>query len=454
MKNLTLEKISQVCNGKLFCNDESLRKTEVEGIVRDTNDVKKDYLFIAIRGGHNYVNVAYENGAMCVISEKELDTDKPYILVEDSLIATKDIARYYRSILDIKVVGVTGSVGKTSSKEAIASVLSEKYNTLKTDGNYNNELGVPLTIFRLREEHEVAVIEMGISDFNEMTRLTDIVKPDVCVITNIGTCHLEKLGDRDGVLKAKTEIFKGLNKNGHIVLNGDDDKLITIKEYEGIKPVFYSYEKKDGVIAYSENVKTDDVDSVSCNIIYDNEKMDVNIKIPGKHMIYNALAATCVGKIFDLTNEEIISGLGKVTAISGRGNVIRKNNITLIDDCYNANPVSMRAGIDVLCFGKGRKVAILGDMFELGNDEKKFHAEIGEYTKKKDIDVLVFVGELMLNAFMTFKSDECPEKELYYYNTLSDFLSECKDILKDGDVVLIKASNGMKFKEIKEFLLG
>ena len=249
-------------------------------------------------------------------------------------------------------------------------------------------------------------------------------------------------------------IFKGLNKNGHIVLNGDDDKLITIKEYEGIKPVFYSYEKKDGVIAYSENVKTDDVDSVSCNIIYDNEKMDVNIKIPGKHMIYNALAATCVGKIFDLTNEEIISGLGKVTAISGRGNVIRKNNITLIDDCYNANPVSMRAGIDVLCFGKGRKVAILGDMFELGNDEKKFHAEIGEYTKKKDIDVLVFVGELMLNAFMTFKSDECPEKELYYYNTLSDFLSECKDILKDGDVVLIKASNGMKFKEIKEFLLG
>ena len=191
-----------------------------------------------------------EAGALATLSERILENaDFPYIKVESSLQAVKDIAEFYLQQLQIPVVGITGSVGKTSTKEVIASVLKEKYRTLKTQGNFNNELGLPLTVFRLRDEDEIAVLEMGISDFGEMTRLAKIARPDTCVITNIGTCHLENLGDRDGVLKAKTEIFKYLQKDGHIVLNGDDDKLCTVKEYEGIKPVFFGMEADKDVYA-------------------------------------------------------------------------------------------------------------------------------------------------------------------------------------------------------------
>ena len=236
MKNLTLINIANSCDGKLYCQDDNIANTEVSAIVTDNRQVTKDSMFIAIPGekvdGHDFIEDAYNKGAMAVIAEHELDIDKPYIVVENSLIAIKAIATFYRQQLDIKVVGITGSVGKTSTKETIYSVLSQKYNTLKTNGNFNNELGLPLTIFRLRDEHEIAVLEMGINSFGEMTRLSAIAKPDIAVITNIGLCHLENLKSRDGILKAKTEMFTSLNPNGKIILNGDDDKLSTIQDLQ------------------------------------------------------------------------------------------------------------------------------------------------------------------------------------------------------------------------------
>lgn len=454
MKNLTLKNIEIACEGKLFCNSKELMDTEVTDIVTDNRKVTKGGMFIAIKGaradGHDFIEDAYEKGAICVISEKELDTDKPYILVDESLAAIKKIARFYRENLDVKVVGITGSVGKTSTKEIIHSVLSEKYNVLKTEGNFNNELGLPLTIFRLRDEHEIAVLEMGISDFGEMTRLSDIAKPDVAVITNIGLCHLENLKSRDGILKAKTEIFNSIPENAHIVLNGDDDKLSTITEYKGIKPEFY-YANENNKDIFADNIENNGIKGISCDIHYYGENIKADINIPGKHMISNALAAVCVGKIFCLSNDEIEKGISKLQPVAGRNNIVEIGNCTIIDDCYNANPVSMRASIDVLGFANSRKVAILGDMFELGQNEEKLHAEIGEYLCDTDIEVVVLVGNLMKNAFEKIKGMNS-DKKVYYFSELDNCLNELKDILEDEDTVLIKASHGMNFSKILEEL--
>ena len=232
MKNMTLERITEVCGG-VYYGSEADKKKEIAGAVIDSRQVESGYLFIAVKGekvdGHQFIPQVFEKGALAVLSEQELSEPAgPYIRVESTLGAMKKLAAYYRRSLDIKVVGITGSVGKTTTKEMLASVLSTHFNTLKTLGNFNNELGMPLTLLRLREEHEAAIVEMGISDFGEMTRLTRIAKPDTCVITNIGLCHLEFLKSRDGILKAKTEIFDFLKEDGHVILNGDDDKLVTV----------------------------------------------------------------------------------------------------------------------------------------------------------------------------------------------------------------------------------
>lgn len=458
MKNLSLKNIAKVCGGKLYCSDETIADTEVTSIVSDSRKIEKGGLFVAIKGnvvdGHDYIESAYAQGVMAVMSQKELDTDKPYILIDDPYIAVKKLEKFYREGLDIKVVGVTGSVGKTSTKEMIYSVLNEKYNTLKTDGNFNNELGLPLTVFRIRDEHEIAVLEMGISDFGEMTRLTEIAKPDVAVITNVGFCHLEKLGTRDGVLKAKTEIFNSLAKDGKIILNGDDDKLATVSEYNGIKPVFFHVSENSDSSSnnvYADQIKTDGVKGVYATLHYNDSVIDVKINIPGIHMVYNALAALCVGKAFGLSDDEIKAGIEKVAPLEGRNNIVEKDNVILINGCYNANPMSMKASIDVLSYADTRKVAILGDMFELGENEKEMHKEIGEYLADTDVDVIVLCGKLMNNAY-TYLLENASDKKLYYFDRLKELLTELDRILQDDDTVLIKASHGMEFAKIIQYI--
>ena len=458
MKNLSLKNIAKVCGGKLYCSDETIADTEVTSIVSDSRKIEKGGLFVAIKGnvvdGHDYIESAYAQGVMAVMSQKELDTEQPYILIDDPYIAVKKLAKFYREGLDIKVVGVTGSVGKTSTKEMIYSVLNEKYNTLKTDGNFNNELGLPLTVFRIRDEHEIAVLEMGISDFGEMTRLTEIAKPDVAVITNVGFCHLEKLGTRDGVLKAKTEIFNSLAKDGKIILNGDDYKLATVSEYNGIKPVFFHVSENSDSSSnnvYADQIKTDGVKGVYATLHYNDSVIDVKINIPGIHMVYNALAALCVGKAFGLSDDEIKAGIEKVAPLEGRNNIVEKDNVILINGCYNANPMSMKASIDVLSYADTRKVAILGDMFELGENEKEMHKEIGEYLADTDVDVIVLCGKLMNNAY-TYLLENASDKKLYYFDRLKELLTELDRILQDDDTVLIKASHGMEFAKIIQYI--
>ncbi|MGN0161257.1 MAG: UDP-N-acetylmuramoyl-tripeptide--D-alanyl-D-alanine ligase [Lachnospiraceae bacterium] len=453
MKNMTLINIANACNG-IYHGTEDEKNMEVTAITTDSRKVSEGCLFVAIKGnkfdGHDFIESSYVYGALAVLVEKELkDCTYPYIRVESTLEAVKKIAAFYRSQLSLTVVGITGSVGKTSTKEAIAGVLSQKYRVLKTEGNFNNELGVPLTLFRLSTEDEVAVVEMGISDFGEMHRLSEIVKPDICVITNIGICHLENLKSRDGVLRAKSEIFDYMNPNGAVVLNGDDDKLSTIGMIHGALPRFFGMNPQHDV--WAENVRSEGLYGTYCRVHDARGEYEVTIPIPGKHMVHNVLAATMVAELLGLTNEEIKRGVEKLTTMNGRNNLIFGNKYTIIDDCYNANPMSMRASVDVLCEAQTRKVAILGDMGELGADEKKLHYELGEYVAKSDVDLLLCVGDLSVEMQQGYRMAR-PTGEIMHYDTVGELLQDLCHQLHAGDAVLVKASHFMKFSEIVEFL--
>jgi UDP-N-acetylmuramoyl-tripeptide--D-alanyl-D-alanine ligase len=447
LKNMTLKNIAEACNGK-YIGDSNLLNEQITGVEKDSRLIEEGFLYIPFAGarvdGHDFVNQVFEKGALCSISEKELNNPKgPYIKVESTAQALKDIAEFYRMQLDCKIIGVTGSVGKTSTKEIIAKVLSEQYHVLKTEGNYNNEIGMPLTILRIRDTHKIAVIEMGISDFGEMHRLAKVAKPDVCVITNIGTCHLENLGDRDGVFKAKTEIFDYAKENCFVVLNGDDDKLINIKEVNGTEPEFFGIKTKQNV--YISDYHTLGVKGTKAVINYHGEQFETVIPIPGYHMLYNAMAATIIGVHFGMSYEMIDQGIRKVKAIGGRNNIFDSKGMTIIDDCYNANPMSMKASLNVLSMAEGRKVAILGDMFELGKDECMLHKKVGEIAASLNIDLIICVGKLSEYMYDGAKTGQ--GKSLYYASK-DDLLKDIDNLLTVGDTVLIKASNGMKFSEI------
>lgn len=461
MKNMTLENIEKACGGR-YIGTEAEKKTEVLGVVIDSRQVESGYLFVAIPGekvdGHKFIPDVFAKGAAAVLSEQQLeDPAGPYILVESTTKALRDLAEYYRKSLDIKVVGITGSVGKTSTKEMIASVLSEKYRVLKTEGNYNNEIGLPLTIFKIRAEHEVAVLEMGISEFGEMHRLATMANPDICVITNIGLCHLENLKTRDGILKAKTESFAHLKKDGIAILNGDDDKLSTVRQVGDKEPVFYGMEEKMEYrvdakkSVYATGVENLGLYGMQARIHTPEGERDVRIPIPGEHNVYNALAATAVGLSLGLSLDQISSGILKAKTIGGRTNLLNTGSMTVIDDCYNANPVSMKTSIDVLATVEGRKIAVLGDMGELGENEKKLHYEVGEYLAKKEIDVLFCAGELS-EEIAKAAQKESKTCEVYYFKTRDALLEQLLPFLKKGDTVLVKASHFMEYPKIVKAL--
>lgn len=454
MKNMTLDLIAKACNGA-FHGAEDKKNICVSGITIDSRKIEEGFLFVAMRGervdGHTFVAGAYDKGAAaCLVEEEPEEAKGPYIVVESCPQAIKDIAEYYRSTLDIKVVGITGSVGKTSTKEMIASVLEQKYNVLKTQGNFNNEIGVPLTIFSIKEEHQVAVLEMGISDFGEMHRLSKMVKPDICVMTNIGLCHLENLKSRDGILKAKSEIFDFAKESCTAILNGDDDKLITLKERQSIHPKFYGLDAGNDI--YAANVVDKGLEGITCDICTADGSVNVWIPIPGMHMVYNALAGALVGLQLGLSMDEIKSGIEALKPTGGRNNILQAGGKTIIDDCYNANPVSMRSSLDVLAKAKGRKVAILGDMGELGENEKQLHFGVGEYAAQKNIDCLICVGTLCEEMRQGAESVKDSKIQVIHYENREQLLGNVHELVREGDTILVKASHFMQFEKIVEEL--
>lgn len=453
MKNLTLARIAEVCGG-IYYGNEADKNTEITAITTDSRKAEAGSLFAAIKGervdGHSFIPSVFEKGALCAISEQELlEPAGNYIKVTSTLDALGAIAQEYLKQLAIPVVGITGSVGKTSTKEMVAAVLSQKYKTLKTAGNFNNELGLPLTVFRLTQEHEIAVLEMGISHFGEMHHLAEIARPDTCVITNIGQCHLEFLGDRDGILRAKTEIFDFLQPNGHIILNGDDDKLETIREVKGIRPVFFGIDCENEI--YADHIEKKGLAGISCRIHTGQGDFTTLIPIPGIHMVLNALAGTAVGLQYGLTLDEIRAGIESLQPVSGRFHIINTEKYTIIDDCYNANPVSMKASLEVLQDGLGRKVAILGDMGELGTDEAQLHYEVGEFAGTLDIDSCICVGPLCRNLADGILSVN-QQMEVHCVDSLQELLKQLPGLVQPQDTVLVKASHFMHFEKIVEKL--
>lgn len=468
MKNMTLYHIAEACGGILHEKNGSGNQ-EVTGIVTDSRQAGEGTLFAAIRGervdAHKFIPTVFEQGAMCVLSEKELPEDTPgsWIKVLSTLQALKDLAEYYLRQMNIPVVGITGSVGKTSTKEMIAAVLSQKYRTLKTLGNFNNELGLPLTVFRLREDDQIAVLEMGISDFGEMHRLAKIARPDTCVITNIGQCHLEFLKDRDGILRAKTEIFDFLKPEGHILLNGNDDKLVTVQKVNGIEPVFFGVpeepafenagtgKQETALGIWADEIVPQGLKGISCRIHTPQGIFSVLVPIPGQHMVMNALAGTAVGLTYGLTLEEIKTGIESLQSLSGRFHIIENENYTIIDDCYNANPVSMKASLEVLQDGIGRRVAILGDMFELGERELELHREVGSFAGTCRIEKLITVGTRCMELAAGARAVN-PALEIVSYACLEQLLEELHKQIQEKDTILVKASHGMQFAKIVERL--
>ncbi len=455
MKDMTLDAMAKACRGQL-CGANTMQFLNARGIVIDSRMVQDDYVFVAIKGertdGHRYIEQVFADGALAVVTEQPLTISKPYILVDSTRQALKDLAAFYLSRLDVKVVGISGSVGKTSTKEMIASVLSRKYQVHKTKGNFNNEIGLPLTIFKLEETHQAAVLEMGISDFGEMHRLAAVAQPDIAVLTNIGMSHLKTLGSRDGILKAKTEMFDHLRGDACVILNGDDDLLCTLTQVNGKPPVFYGIGASRHKQAYASDIENLGLRGIRLTIHLADEAIRVRIPIPGEHNVYNALAAAAVGRQLGLTNEEIKDGIENARTIDGRTNLIETRNMTVIDDCYNANPLSMKASIDVLATALGRTIAVLGDMGDLGQDERSLHYEVGRHLAEKGIDILFCAGTLSHETARAVREHN-PGCTVYEYEKRDDMVKELLPFLQEGDSVLVKASHFMEYADVVEAII-
>ncbi|MBR2712811.1 MAG: UDP-N-acetylmuramoyl-tripeptide--D-alanyl-D-alanine ligase [Bacilli bacterium] len=443
-KELIIKDILKEIDGNLICGDENETLSDFS---INTKTLNKGDVFVGMVGdnsdGSKYYLNALENGAKgCIINKgfvKDKDESKFIIEVDDTLKALQKLASIKRDMYDIPVIAVTGSVGKTSTKDIIASVVSKKYNVLKTEGNYNNGIGMPLTILRLKN-HEALVVEMGMNSFGEISLLSKIAKPTIGVITNVGTAHIGNLGSRENILKAKLEIMDGLN--GKLVINNDNDllnKWNNDKKLENVITVGIDNESNfNGTdIKYEEKYST-----FKCN----NNEYKINVS--GNAFIYNALSGIAVGTLLDIDPVLINNGLESFSLTSGRNETIKTNGYTLINDCYNASLDSIKEALSNLSKASNRKIAVLGDVLELGEYSKEIHEKIGEEVLKNNIDILVLVGKESLNTYKVTKD----KMNSNYFNNNEDAIKYLKSIIKEDDTILVKASHGMKFIEIIDSL--
>ena len=451
---MKVKEILKVTKGKMLFGNEEL---EVENFSKDTRTIQKGDIYIGRKGekfdGSNFWNQALDAGATAVIisniqiskEEKEKYKDKTIIQVEDTFEALYEIAKYKRSLYNIPVIAVTGSVGKTSTKDIIASVVSQKYKTLKTEGNNNNNIGLPLTILKLKD-HEALVVEMGMNHFGEISLLTNIAKPTLAVITNIGTSHIGNLGSRENILKAKLEILEGM-KIPRVIINNDNDLLHKWYEENKEKIEIHTYGINNSSDVIAEKIELGEEKSKFV-VKTSSEKVNIDVPVGGEHFVYNALCGFMVGKVLGLTAKEIQNGISKFELTKKRMDIrVLKNGATLINDSYNASYESMKASLKYLSSRTDlRKIAVLGDMLELGDFSKELHEKVGEEVANDNIDVLICRGEFAKNIIS--KANKNKKTQCILLQNNEEILSKLQEILKEGDGVLIKASNGMKFYEI------
>lgn len=461
MKDILIKDILNVTNGNIL-----IGKLEDKCIdfSKDTRTIKDGDVFVGIKGekfdGNLLYKDALEKGAKtCIlenieISQEELEKykDKNIIIVENTIKAIGMIAAYKRSLYDIPVIAITGSVGKTSTKDIIANVVAQKYNVLKTQGNFNNDIGLPFTILQLKE-HDALVVEMGMNHFKEIEYLSNIAKPTIAVITNIGTSHIGNLGSRENILKAKLEILEGLKENGTVIINNDNDLLNRWNETcTEFNKVTYGIEKKSNITAFNILIEES---SSKYNVIINNKEYNIEVPISGKHFVYNSLSSIAVGMKLNISMELIRKGIKEFQLTKKRMDVQKiDNEVTIINDSYNASYDSVKAALEYLKEIKGnKKIAVLGDMLELGEFSENLHRLVGKEVVKNKIDILITVGKLSKQYIAEeAKLDKMNSDNIYVCDNNIEAYNILKNIIQENDTILLKASNILNLSEILDML--
>lgn len=441
LKEIKLSEAALAVNGTLTGIDVTFN-----GVYTDSRKPVKGGLFVALEGerfdGHDFIQNAVNDGAAAVLVRKNVDCTIPVIHVDDTKQALLDLASYYRGLFDIPVIGLTGSVGKTTTKEMTALVTQCKYTTVKTQGNLNNDIGMPMTLFNIDETTQAAVIEMGMNHEGEISRLTAVSRPDAGIITNVGVSHIENLGSRENILKAKLEILDGMKKGSPLIINGDNDLLSQVKN-DDYNIIFFGIENERC------HIRAVDIhggaNGTKCNVLYNGEKYPMYIPVSGLHNVYNALAAFAAGVSTGIDPVKAADAIKNYIPAGMRQKTVVKNGITFIEDCYNASPDSVKAGINTLVgIGAKRTVAVLGDMLELGDYSQTAHSQCGAYADEKNVDILFAYGNESEYTAKAAKNIS----EVYHFTDEKQLADKLCDVIESGDAVLFKASRGMKLENV------
>ncbi|WP_297791040.1 UDP-N-acetylmuramoyl-tripeptide--D-alanyl-D-alanine ligase [uncultured Anaerococcus sp.] len=448
----SLGQIAQMVGGRLC--DQAYENTKISGVSTDSRTIQKGNLYIPLVGevfdGRLFVKECEDKGSPAFLVDDGYEVKNnisiPYIRVADTLKALQDLARSYREELDVKVVGITGSNGKTTTKDLLFEVLSQKYKTQKTIGNLNNEIGVPKTILSLAEDTEVAIVELGTDKFGDISLTSNISKPDLAIITNIGDSHLHNLKSKEGILKAKMEIIEGLSEDGTFIYNGDDP---TINKEIGT----YSFSQKS--ISFGLNEDNDfvvrELKTQPNKVSFAYKDEEFSVPLLGRHNIYNGSCCLLVARLFGLSYDEVRKGLNQVRPANNRSNMIEFEGFDVLDDCYKSNPQSLRSGLITtkLLNGYDNKIVVLGDMLELGENEDKLHYEVGLDIDPKDIHYCLFFGPLSYHMYEG-ACENFPKDRLFHFSNKDDLIDKLKSLITKSTLVFVKGSHGMHMEEIIE----
>lgn len=453
MEKLSIKEIIEATGGTLLWgNDDEI----IESVTTDSRRDGRNMLFVPLEGdtfdGHEFIRAAFDMGAVASLTHKDTEAvcDHTLIRVADTKKALGDIARFYLNKYRVPVLAVTGSVGKTTTKDMVAAALGADYNVLKTQGNFNNDIGLPLTVFNLERENNMAVLEMGMNHFGEIAYLASIAHPDKAVITNVGMSHIENLGSREGILKAKLEITDFFDAGNTLFINGDDDMLRTVCR-DSFKLVKFAIDNKDADYR-AENIKKSAL-SIEFDAVYDGGRAHIRVELPGIHNIYNALAAFAVCKSYGMADGDIARGIASFKPSAMRMDITDTEKLTIINDCYNASPASVEAAIDVLCTAEAqRRVAILGDILEMGAFAPEAHEELGAKAVKMGVDLLITVGQNAKYMNIGAEKQGMSQADSLHFDSNKQLIAALGGLLEQGDAVLVKASRGMKLEQVADAL--